>query len=1550
MVRPGTPVEAAGTAARHKGHRTGCLGRARFRYAAPILGLLGLWAAPQGARGQQASEATLPKVGVHKAVTNLNGDPTGATARWGDTLQYSVRITNEGSVDVLEVAGADLLPEFGDFASGSLEVTEGPGMGFRTDSPDDGDLGGFDPSKAENGEVLVFLGPIEDWGLLKPGQSVAFRFRVVVDRAAPIGTILANRGIGRYQNVDHEDLRARSPWVYTEVIGPEPNVSLAKHVTNLNGDPSGETGRRGDTLQYSVRVTNHGPADIIELNGVDVLPEHGGFVSGSLVITEGPVVGQVTDAIDDGDAGGIDLTRPPSGEVRVRLGVTEDWNRLEPGESTAFSFRVVISEEAPIGSVLENRGTARYATEAYDPRVKRSNRVQTVVVDDPVDLELLVEAVGERFVRGRAEVYRVTVGNVGHRVASGARVLQDIDPSLSVLGVTGEGWSLIDTSPGPDGSTRLAVVYGGAIAPTENRHFDVMVSVGAEAPDTVSSRGQVFHPLDDIPGNNVSIVDTPVSDGFRLALFKRTVGAFAQGQPGTFEIEVRNAGEVDADVELTVVDELPEGLTYLGGEGMDWEITASPDGRTVTALRTSTLAGNATSAFQLTVDVARTATCQFNNVAVLTTSHGLGTAGAIEAETGPVSYFCGELALGKTAEEPDLERTDLAHYTLVVKNMGTVGLNTVQVADQLPPGFSYAPSSLSGASLVEQLVDGVRGSLLFEVAPIAAGDSLTFRYSARVGPGTAIGPATNTASAVDLETGVQSPIARAEVVVREGFFDEGLILGKVSAHCEACEGPGQPGDPDLGIPGVRIYLQDGTSAVTDSEGKYSFYGLRPRSWVVRVDPGTVPPGTGFQALTNRHRANGLTQFVDLTRGELARADFVAQMDTLDAANWIATQERRTAQRDGADARSSADSPEFQTLAPQNFDDTFHPFDPGPDSLRLFRGPTDGQVDPEADTDTSLGAASGPTVDPTQESVAEETPRRFGLGVLEGRLDLRSLTNAELAVTRNAFEDELTGLSFESDDGKTSGGARLSAFFNGDLTDSTKVAFRVETEEESEKRFFRDIRPEDLYGIYGDASARRYEAQSRGRFFGRVENGGSYLQWGDFSTAWSLDQSQQLGRYVRTLSGLSQHVETDWLRLDGFASRERFSQVVDELPALGISGPYELSRTGGLINSERVEILTRDRNQPSRIIRVELLERFLDYTLEPFTGRLLLKSPVPSLDEALNPRSLRIIYEVEQDADPFWVVGVDARAQPTGQVEVGGGYTRDNNPIGRYDLATVNATIALPNNTFLLGEWARSDSVGTQSGGAGRAELQHRSERLSARAYFQKVDSTFANASAGFLRGRRENVGREELGLSATGLLTPTTSASLGALRTESLFNGGVRQGMQVEVDRRIRESWSLAFGFRWAEETAAPASGRAEGVGPYDFSTLRGRLTAFGDGPRPAKAFLEYEQDVSDADRRRLFVGGDVRIGKARAYGRHELISSLEGPYALNAFDEQNNTVLGVSADAVAGSSVYSEYRIRDAISGREAQAAVGLRNRWRLRPGLAVSTSFERVDPLVDN
>jgi hypothetical protein len=128
--------------------------------------------------------------------------------------------------------------------------------------------------------------------------------------------------------------------------------------------------------------------------------------------------------------------------------------------------------------------------------------------------------------------------------------------------------------------------------------------------------------------------------------------------------------------------------------------------------------------------------------------------------------------------------------------------------------------------------------------------------------------------------------------------------------------------------------------------------------------------------------------------------------------------------------------------------------------------------------------------------------------------------------------------------------------------------------------------------------------------------------------------------------------------------------------------------------------------------------------------------------------------------------------------------------------------------------------------------------------------------------------------------------------------------------------------------------------------TVRAKLTVL-IGKR-ANIFGEAEQDVRSAERRLAAIGTQFKFSdKVKLYARHEFISSLDGPYALADGQRSYNTVFGVASTYMKDGDLFSEYRLGDAISGREAEAAIGLRNQWTLAKGVRLSTGLERVQSI---
>ncbi|MGD4514721.1 hypothetical protein QT738_22655, partial [Xanthomonas citri pv. citri] len=105
---------------------------------------------------------------------------------------------------------------------------------------------------------------------------------------------------------------------------------------------------------------------------------------------------------------------------------------------------------------------------------------------------------------------------------------------------------------------------------------------------------------------------------------------------------------------------------------------------------------------------------------------------------------------------------------------------------------------------------------------------------------------------------------------------------------------------------------------------------------------------------------------------------------------------------------------------------------------------------------------------------------------------------------------------------------------------------------------------------------------------------------------------------------------------------------------------------------------------------------------------------------------------------------------------------------------------------------------------------------------------------------------------------------------------------------------------------------------------------------------------IDDASRNAWSIGGETSLwNKGRLYARHELASTLTGDYGLDSTDEHQSTIIGVDANYMKDGQVFSEYRVKDGISSRESEAAIGLRNKWKVQDGVYVNTSFEHLESM---
>jgi hypothetical protein len=622
----------------------------------------------------------------------------------------------------------------------------------------------------------------------------------------------------------------------------------------------------------------------------------------------------------------------------------------------------------------------------------------------------------------------------------------------------------------------------------------------------------------------------------------------------------------------------------------------------------------------------------------------------------------------------------------------------------------------------------------------------------------------------------------------------------------------------------------------------------------------------------------------------------------------------------------------------------------------------------------------------------ELREMLAVGLVEGIISLKRKgpDTIQPVRTNDGFEQELRGWSQRFSDDKGGYGVRAALFLKGKIKGDALLTLAYDSdkyETDARKRLLTDVRPDEYYPVYGDSSIKGYDAVSASKLYVRIDKNKHYLLYGDFQTSANFTpltggrlvaplRLRDLGQYSRTLTGVRGHVENERGFASGFATRDTLKQVVEEYASNGTSGPYAVRNNSAIAGTDKVEIITRDRNNPSIVLAVEPLVRLTDYVFEPFSGRILLNRSVPSRDANGNPLSIRITYEVDQGGEAFWLFGVDGQLKLGPQAELGGALIEDRNTLSPYRLGSVNTGLRFGENTQLVAEFARSEGryntgvgvdinltpglnsvVGDASGNAARVALEHKGEKTDIRASFGRSDKTFDNPAASF------NGGRGDAGVRAAHKLTDTVTLFGEAVRSEDRVADGERTGAQLGAAFKLTEKLTVDVAVKRMEENGKPVSPGAT-VPPNPSSgtgTAGSPLTPsggfFGTGadainPNTGTAILspttgaantgagtpldattlqlgaqykaterttlagEVEHDIEGDNKRRVALGLGYRIAeRTRLYGKYETQQGLASIYSLDPADRSTTFVFGADTTYAPGAQFYSEYRLRDALN-----------------------------------
>jgi len=645
---------------------------------------------------------------------------------------------------------------------------------------------------------------------------------------------------------------------------------------------------------------------------------------------------------------------------------------------------------------------------------------------------------------------------------------------------------------------------------------------------------------------------------------------------------------------------------------------------------------------------------------------------------------------------------------------------------------------------------------------------------------------------------------------------------------------------------------------------------------------------------------------------------------------------------------------------------------------------------------------------------------LAVGLVEGVISRRSVDAGALAPARfnDGFEQDITRWSRQFNHGKANGSARAAFFVKGTVLGDRLLTAAYDSDLQSHERLQRDINPDQFYPVYGDSASTSFDARSAERLYVRLDDKTSYLLYGDFATSDTLVSSvpgpdkslaaRKLGQYQRTATGLRGRWDAAQGELGGFAFHDNAKQVIEEYRANGSSGPFAVRNNGARANSERVELVVRDKNQSGVIKEVTVLRRLDDYNFEPFSGRILFKQAVASLTPDGDPQSIRVTYEVEQGGDVFWVLGANGEWRLSEGVRIGAAAVDDKNPESPFTMQSTYASVQLAPRIRLVAEAAQTGSTtytangqvfttpsgqpgeraSSAEGRAGRVELAHDGETVEARAWWQRANSGFNNTASGLSAGHTDAGARVSAQVSSGVKVYASAQQSKDAMvvaRRDAAqvgvqFAPAERLTLDVSL-QHMKEEGDLRQQNGLASNTGALPGGLNNGGGFFSYGSTESAIspvtgssiTTFAPVSQPAapgtareldantlalgaryqvsdKASVNgvVERGIDDASRKRYEIGAQYQLTeRSRAYARYENQTGLASRYALNPAEKSNAFVAGVESSYLPGASIFSEYRLRDAIStetadARDLQLASGARNTWNVAEGLALSTNVE--------
>lgn len=572
-----------------------------------------------------------PQISLVKTANTVN-------ATVGDTVVYTVTVSNTGNLQA-NVTVTDTIPAATSFVANSVVVSGVPQPG------------------ATPGTGI----PV---GIVAAGATAVVTFAVVVD-TLPSPQQLSNFATSSFTFTPPDGRTLTGTATSNTLTFPvsSPNVAVVKSTPST-------AAAVGDTVTYSIQVTNSGIAPVNNIQFSDPIPAGASFVTGSVTVN-----GVAQPAANP--AGGISL------------------GTLAPGTSATVTFSIRVDAIPPSGQ-LNNRSTVSFTSGAFSSTTF-SNTVVTPVFQ-PI-LSATKTASTQNATVGDTVSYTVTVSNTGNY---GAQInLTDNIPAGTILVPNSV---IVNGQPLPAANPATGISAGTVAAgATTTITFSVVI-------DTLPSPQQLVNQasvalsfiLPDgrtITGSVLSNVLTITVSAPDVDVVKSTTStAVSVGDIVTYSVAVTNNGIATVN-NVVFTDPVPAS-TVLAPTGVFVDGVLRPGANPSTGITIGSIAPGASVTVVFSVQVTSLpASAVLNNQSTVSFTSGTFSATTF-SNTVTTPVFQPILTAVKTGDQVIATVGDTVVYSIAISNAGNYGAS-VTLTDTIPAGTELVPNSVivNGASV-----------------------------------------------------------------------------------------------------------------------------------------------------------------------------------------------------------------------------------------------------------------------------------------------------------------------------------------------------------------------------------------------------------------------------------------------------------------------------------------------------------------------------------------------------------------------------------------------------------------------------------------------------------------------------------------------------------------------------------------------------------------------------------------------------------------------------------------------------------------------------------